>query len=222
MPDPTAMVWDDTGKKVYETGVDRGALYFPTVSGTYTNGVPWNGLTSVNENPSGAENNDLYADNIKYASLRSAEKFGFTIEAYTYPDEFMKCDGSAAIGTGVYAGQQNRETFGFAYRTLKGNDVKQTEYGYLLHLVYGCTASPSGRDYGTVNDSPDAITFSWECETTPVAIDTEIDGKKLKPTATITIDSTKIDSAKLTAIETKLYTDKVLPLPDEIYTILNS
>lgn len=221
-PTPTSMVWDQTGAKVYETGVDRGALYFPDANGDYGNGVAWNGLTSVNENPSGAENNDLYADNIKYASLRSAEKFGFTIEAYTYPDEFMQCDGSAALGTGVYVGQQARKTFGFSYRTLKGNDTSGTEYGYLLHLVYGCTASPSGKDYGTVNDSPDAITFSWECETTPVNIETKVGGVTLKPTATIVIDSTKITEAKLTAIEAKLYTDKELPSPDDILDILNA
>jgi hypothetical protein len=210
------MTWDNIGEKIYETGTDRGALYFPA-NGSYGNGVPWNGLTGVKENPSGGDSNDLWADNIKYASLTSAEKFGFTIEAYTYPDEFMACDGSVALGTGVYMGQQNRSTFGFSYRTLKGNDESGTEYGYLLHLVYGCKASPSGKDYSTVNDSPDAITFSWEVETTPVPSTTGG-----KPTATITIDSTKIDSAKLTAIETELYTNRVLPLPARILEILNS
>lgn len=220
MPEPTMMVWDQTGEKIYETGTDRGAIYFP-VAGVYSNGVPWSGLTSVNENPSGAENTDLYADNIKYASLRSAEKYGATIEAYTYPDEFMECDGTIALGTGVYVGQQARKTFGFTFRTLKGNDESGTDYGYLIHLVYGASAKPSGRQYQTVNDSPDAIKLSWEIETTPVPISTKINGKSLKPTATIVIDSTKCTSSALTAIENKLYVDKVLPLPDDIFKILN-
>ena len=216
--------WDQTGEKVYETGTDRGVLY-PMSGNTYGDGVAWNGLTAVTESPSGAEPTDLYADNIKYVSIRSAEEFGGTIEAYTYPDEFGQCDGSAEIATGVQIGQQSRKAFGLCYRTKIGNDTAGNDYGYKLHLVYGCTASPSERGYSTINDSPDAITFSWEFKTTPVAVE------GFKPTAILTIDSTKVDSAKLTNLETILYgtaasqgVDAVparLPLPAEVADIFS-
>lgn len=215
------IVWDDTGKKLFETGVDRGVLYKRDAEGTYSNGVPWNGLTSVNESPSGAEPNNLWADNIKYLSLVGAEEFGCTIEAYTYPDEFAECDGSAELTKGVSIGQQNRKTFGFCYRTLLGNDVDGDSHGYKLHLVYGCLASPSEKGYSTKNDSPEAITFSWSVTTTPVNV------TGFKPTACLTIDSTKVDKEKLTALEAILYgsdssgsTTPRLPLPDEVKSTL--
>lgn len=215
------LVWDQTAERLYETGVDRGVLYPQTTGGAYGKGVAWNGLTAVNESPSGAEASDLYADNIKYLSLRSAETFGATIEAYTYPDEFAECDGSASIATGVTIGQQARKAFGFCYRTLVGNDVENNDHGYKIHLIYGCTASPSEKGYQTVNDSPEAITFSWEVTTTPVNV------TGFKPTASLVIDSTKFtdaNSAKLTAIEGALYgTDSEeahLLLPDKIIEML--
>lgn len=216
------IVWDKTGERLYETGTDRGVLYpaLDTVTDQtkpYGAGVPWNGLTAVNENPSGAEPTALWADNIKYLNLMSAETFGCTIEAYTYPEEFEACDGSRSVATGVTIGQQPRKMFGFCYRTLVGNDQKSNDYGYKLHLVYGCLASPSAKNYQTVNDSPEAITFSWEVSTTPV----EVTG--FKPTATLVIDSTKTDSAKLTSLEDILYgsdgtgsADPRLPLPAEV------
>lgn len=211
--------WDKTGEKLYETGVDRGVLYVQS-AGAYTTGVPWNGLTAFNESPSGAEPTPLYADNIKYLTLMSAEEYGFTIEAYTYPDEFGECDGSAEIAEGVYAGQQTRKTFGFSCRTLVGNDTDNTEHGYKLHLVYGALASPSEKAYATVNDSPEAITFSWECSTTPVNV------TGFKPTASITIDSTKADATKLAALEAMLYGDgseeATLPLPDAVITMMKA
>ena len=217
------LVWDQTAERLYETGVDRGVLYPQTTGGAYGNGVAWNGLTAVNESPSGAEASDLYADNIKYLSLRSAETFGATIEAYTYPDEFAECDGSATIGTGVTIGQQARKAFGFCYRTLVGNDVENNDHGYKIHLIYGCTASPSEKGYQTVNDSPEAITFSWEVTTTPVNV------TGFKPTASLVIDSTKFtdaNAAKLKAIEDALYgtesAEAHLLLPNEIITILNA
>lgn len=218
------LTWDDTGKRFYETGVDRGVLYPIQAEGDYTKGVAWNGLTAVTESPSGAEASPIYADNIKYLNLMSAEEFGATIEAYTYPDEFGECDGSAEIATGITVGQQSRKTFGLCYRTVLGNDVANNDYGYKLHLVYGGLAAPSEKGYSTINDSPEAITFSWEVTTTPVAVSATVGGKVLKPTACLTIDSTKVDADKLAALETILYGDTAtearLPLPDEIITLM--
>lgn len=212
------IVWDESGKRLYETGVKNGVLYIQDETGAYNKGVAWNGLTAVTESPSGAEATPLYADDIKYLELFSAEEFGATIEAYTYPEEFEACDGSASLGTGVTIGQQDRKTFGLCYRTVLGNDVKSNEYGYKLHLIYGAKAAPSEKGYQTINDSPEAITFSWEVTTTPVNV------AGFKPTASVTIDSTKIDAAKLKTIEDMLYgTESVeakLPLPDELKTIL--
>lgn len=220
------IVWDQTGERLYETGVDRGVLYLVGSTGAYDTGFAWNGLTAVTESPSGAEATDLYADNIKYLSMRSAETFGATIEAYTYPDEFAECDGSATLATGVQIGQQSRKTFGLCYRTQIGNDVDLNDHGYKLHLIYGCSASPSERAYATINDSPEAITFSWELTTTPVNV------SGLKPTACVTIDSTKADPECLAALEEILYgkdagaegtpaaVEPRLPMPDEIKTIM--
>ena len=214
------LVWDKTGERLYETGVKQGVLYLLGSGGTYTKGVAWNGLTNVTESPSGAEATPLYADDIKYLNLMSTEEFGGTIEAYTYPDEFAECDGSASLTDGVYIGQQARKTFGFCYRTTLGNDVDNNNYGYKLHLVYGALASPSEKAYGTINDSPEAITFSWEFSTTPVNVTGH------KPTASITIDSTKVDAEKLAALEKILYGDDAdstearLPLPDEVAQIM--
>lgn len=208
------LVWDETGKRFYETGVKMGVLYVQGDDGQYGTGVAWNGLTAVNEAPSGAEATPLYADDIKYLELRSAEEFGATIEAYTYPEEFEVCDGSAELAPGVTVGQQNRKPFGLCYRTIVGNDVMKNDFGYKIHLIYGAVAAPSEKAYATVNDSPEAITFSWEVTTTPV----EVPG--LKPTACITIDSTKVDAEKLAALEAKLYGtedgEPQLPLPSEI------
>jgi hypothetical protein len=212
------ITWDKTGERYYETGVEKGVLY-PYKDGEYSTGVAWNGLTAVNEKPSGAEATALYADNIKYLSLMSNEDFGATIEAYTYPDEFAQCDGSAEIASGVVIGQQKRTTFGLSYITKLGNDTDGSDYGYKLHIVYGCMASPSEKGYNTINDSPEAITFSWEVSTTPV----EIPG--FKPSATITIDSTKCDKESLTALETILYGSETeeasLPIPEELATIFS-
>lgn len=224
--------WDATGSRTYETGVDHGVLYLDTEEKKYGNAVVWNGLTNISQDPSGAEPTPLYADNIKYLSLTSAEEFGATIEAYTYPDEFARCDGSyqvpardelAAPFSGITLGQQNRESFGFAYRTLKGNDEKYNEYGYILHLVYGAKASPSQRSHATVNESPEAITFSWTISTIPVAV-TEIDN--LKPTALVEIDSTQVPAEFLKKLEDILYgtenAEGYLPLPDEIIKLYKS
>lgn len=212
------LTWDEVGKKQYETGVDKGVLYNIDEQGKYSKGVAWNGLTGVTESPSGAEATALYADNIKYLSLYSAEEFGGTIEAYMYPPEFEPCDGSAEVATGVTIGQQNRSIFGLCYRTIVGNDVKANDYGYKLHLVYGCQVSPSEKAYSTVNDSPEAITFSWEFTTTPVPV------TGFKPTATVTIDSTLAGATKMAAIEAILYgnqsTEARLPLPDEVAEIM--
>lgn len=212
------IVWDESGKRLYETGVKNGVLYIQDETGAYNKGVAWNGLTAVTESPSGAEATPLYADDIKYLELFSAEEFGATIEAYTYPEEFEACDGSASLGKGVTIGQQDRKTFGLCYRTVLGNDVKSNEYGYKLHLIYGAKAAPSEKGYQTINDSPEAITFSWEVTTTPVNV------AGFKPTASVTIDSTKIDDAILKNIEDMLYgTESVeakLPLPDELKRIL--
>lgn len=211
------LVWDTTGERYYETGVKKGVLYVQT-AGAYPKGVAWNGLTAVTESPSGAEATALYADDIKYLNLMSNEEFGATIEAYTYPDEFAACDGSAALVDGVMIGQQKRSAFGLCYRTAIGNDTDGSDYGYKLHLVYGCQAAPSEKGYATINDSPEAITFSWEVTTTPV----EVTGHK--PTSCITIDSTKVDPGKLAALEKVLYGDTDieprLPLPDEITSIM--
>ena len=211
------IVWDQTGERLYETGVNHGVLYIPT-SGVYSKGVAWNGLTAVTESPSGAEATALYADDIKYLNLMSAEEFACTIEAYTYPDEFAECDGSASLVAGVSIGQQPRKTFGLCYRTTIGNDTDGNAHGYKLHMVYGCLASPSEKAYATINDSPEANTFSWEVSTTPVNVTGH------KPTAFLTIDSTKADPTKLAALEKILYGDTEaeprLPLPDEIATLM--
>lgn len=212
------LVWDQTGERLYETGVKQGVLYPIGTSGSYDLGVAWNGLTAVTESPSGAEASPLYADDIKYLNLMSNEEFGGSIEAYTYPEEFAQCDGSAALVAGVMIGQQPRKTFGLCYRTVLGNDIESNDYGYKLHLVYGCLAAPSEKAYATINDSPEAITFSWEFSTTPVNVTGH------KPTASITIDSTKCDEAKLKALEDILYgtedAEPRLPLPDEIATLM--
>lgn len=221
------LVWDKTGEHYYETGVKNGVLYPMSASGTYPKGVAWNGLTAITESPSGAEATALYADDIKYLNLMSNEEFGATVEAYTYPDEFAECDGSASLTEGVYIGQQARKTFGLCYRTTLGNDSKGNDYGYKLHIIYGAMASPSEKAYSTINDSPDAITFSWELSTTPVAV------ANFKPTASLTIDSTKVDPEKLATLEEILYgkdgtgedhstgaVDPRLPLPDEIANLM--
>ena len=221
------ITWDQTGKRFYETGVRQGVLYPRTADGLYNLGIAWNGLTGITESPSGAEPTPLYADDIKYLTLMSAEEFGATIEAFTYPDEFMVCDGSGELADGVYVGQQSRQAFGLSYRTVVGNDIEMNEFGYKLHLIYGAVASPSEKVYGTVNDSPEAITFSWEVATTPVNV------AGFKPTASITIDSTKVDPDKLKAFEDILYgkddSDGTgtgitarLPLPDEVATLFAS
>ena len=216
-----ALVWDNTGDKLFESGVDHGVLYRHDGSSKYAKAYVWNGLTSVNESPSGAEPTDLWADNIKYATLRSAEEYSITIEAYTYPDEFRECDGSVEIAPGVFAGQQNRKPFGFSYRSLIGNDEDGLDHGYMLHLVYGLTASPSERSRETVNDSPDAITFSWECASTPV---NSTISSLTKPVSELTIDSTKVDSDKMKDLEKVLYgtenTEGKLPLPEEVMGLL--
>jgi len=208
------IVWDQVGERLYETGVKNGVLYVQNASGLYPTGVAWNGLVTVTESPSGAEATPLYADDIQYLNLISAEKFSASVEAYTYPDEFAECDGSAELSAGVMIGQQSRKGFGLVYRTTLGNDVSGESYGYKLHLIYGGIAAPSEKAYSTINDSPEAITFSWEVSTTPVAVT----GKK--PTASLTIDSTKVDASTLASLETILYgntgVDPRLPLPDEI------
>ena len=215
------ITWDDTGKRLYETGVKMGVLYPVQEGGLYSKGVAWNGLITVTESPSGAEATALYADDIKYLNLLSNEEFGATIEAYTYPDEFAECDGSASLATGVMIGQQKRKTFGLCYRTALGNDVEGNDYGYKLHLVYGCLAAPSEKGFSTINDSPEAITFSWEVSTTPVSV------TGFKPTSQITIDSTKVNAEKLSALEDILYgkagdesNGPRLPLPNEVATLM--
>ena len=214
------LVWDKTGERLYETGVKQGVLYIMDAQGTYPAGVVWNGLTAVTESPSGAEATPLYADDIKYLNLMSAEEFGATIEAYTYPDEFMECDGSAVLAEGAYIGQQPRKTFGLCYRTTLGNDVSNDSYGYKLHLIYGALAAPSEKAYATINDSPEAITFSWELSTTPVNVTGH------KPTASLVVDSTKVGADKMAALEAVLYgsdsEEARLPLPDEVKTILTA
>lgn len=219
--------WDETGKRFYETGVNQGVLYLlNTANNTYDKGVAWNGLSTVTESPSGAEATAVYADNTKYLSLLSTEEFGATVEAYTYPDEFAECDGSASIATGVSIGQQNRKVFGLCYKTVLGNDTEGNDYGYKIHIIYGAKASPSEKGYSTINDSPEAIAFSWELTTTPVTVN------GFKPTASLVIDSTKADPTRLKALEDILYgtdagaegtpaaTAPRLPLPDEIATLM--
>lgn len=213
------LVWDQSGKRLYETGVDHGVLYPIQTGGVYSKGVAWNGLTAVTESPSGADVNDIYADNMKYLGLVGAEKFGATVEAYTYPDEFAECDGSVELVKGATIGQQNRKVFGMVYLTVIGNDVDGNEHGYKLHLIYGATAAPSEKAYNTINEDPEAITFSWELSTTPVNVTGH------KPTASLTIDSTKADPTKLAELEKILFgdteTEPRLPLPDEIAQLLN-
>ena len=214
------LTWDNTGERLFETGVKNGVLYPIQADGKYTKGVAWNGLISVTESPSGAEATALYADDIKYVNLLSNEEFGATIEAYTYPDEFAECDGSGTLAEGVLLGQQKRKVFGLCYRTTIGNDVDGNDHGYKLHLVYGCLAAPSEKAYSTINDNPDAITFSWEVTTTPVNV------TGFKPTSQITIDSTKVAKEKMTAIEALLYgseeKERSLPLPDELAAVLST
>lgn len=218
----TALVWDKVGERVFETGVDRGVLYLPNTAGAYDEGFAWNGLTTVTESPSGAEANPQYADNIKYLNLYSAEEFGATIEAFTYPDEFAQCDGTAMPQPGVAVGQQTRKMFGLSYRTKVGNDVDGVDYGYKLHLVYGAMAAPSEKGYATINESPEAITFSWELTTTPAEVGI-VGGNTYKPTASITIDSTKVDATALATLEQFLYgtvgTDPSLPSPADVLTL---
>lgn len=211
------LTWDDIGERFYETGVDHGVLYIPDETGAYVDGVAWNGLTTVTESPSGAEATPLYADNIKYLNLISAEQFGATIEAYTYPDEFAQCDGTAVPEAGIAIGQQNRKVFGLCYRTRLGNDQDGSDHGYKLHLLYGAQAAPSEKAYATINDAPEAISFSWAITTNPVNV------AGYKPTALLTIDSTKVDAANLTALETILYgsggVEPRLPLPTEVVAL---
>ena len=213
------LTWDENGKRLYETGVSKCVLYPMKEGGEYGDGVAWNGITAVNESPSGAEANPIYADNMKYLTIMSAEDFGATIEAYTYPDEFMECDGSAELMDGVTIGQQKRKGFGLCYQTLIGNDTDNNDHGYKIHLIYGAKASPSEKDYATVNDSPEAITFSWEISTTAV----DVEGHS--PTATLVIDSTKVDGDKLKKLEDILYGstgNAKLPLPSEVISTLQS
>ena len=221
MPSTAAKIkWDAAGEHLFETGVKNGVLYRQNVSGVYDEGYAWNGLISISESPSGAEATPLYADDIKYLNLMSAEDFGATIEAYTYPDAFAECDGSASLAKGVTIGQQARKPFGLCYRTTIGNDTDGNDHGYKLHIIYGCLASPSERSYSTINDSPEAITFSWEFKTTPVNVTGH------KPTASLTLDSTKVSETKMAALEKVLYgdgdTEARLPLPDEVVQILTS
>ena len=214
------LVWDETGKRLYETGVKNGVLYPQDSTGAYPKGVAWNGLTAVTQSPSGAEATPLYADDMKYLNLYSAEEFGATVEAYTYPDEFAECDGSAELAKGVMIGQQPRKAFGLAYKTVIGNDVENNKYGYKLHLIYGAMASPSEKAYATINDSPEAITFSWEITTTPVSV------TGFEPTAYIEIDSTKAEPTKLAKLEEKLFgsatEEATLPLPNEVATLMTA
>ena len=215
----TALVWDQVGERLYETGVDHGVLYIPDSSGDYVDGVAWNGLTTVTESPSGAAANPQYADNIKYLNLISAEEFGATVEAFTYPDEFAQCDGTAMPEPGVAIGQQNRKIFGLTYRTRVGNDLDGTDHGYKLHLIYGAQAAPSQKAYATINDSPAATAFSWDVTTTPVQV------TGYKPAAMLSIDSTKVDEAALADLESVLFgssgVEARLPLPDEVLAMFS-
>ncbi len=214
------LTWDDIGERYYETGVRNGVLYLLDAQGAYSTGVAWNGLTAINESHDGGEPNALYADDMKYLNLMSAEDFKATIEAYTYPDEFAECDGSASLAAGVTIGQQKRKAFGLSYQTRIGNDVDQTDLGYKIHLVYGCMAAPTDKNYASINESPEAITFSWEVSTTPV----DIPGHK--PSATIVIDSTKADPDKLATLKGMLYgtanASAKLPTPQEIIDLFTT
>lgn len=214
------LVWDETGKKLFETGVSNVALYPQESTGEYGAGVAWNGVTNISESPSGAEATTLWANNGKYLNLYSVEEYASSIEAYTYPDEFAECDGSAEIAKGVSIGQQTRKSFGLAYKTLVGSDTDGNDHGYKLHLVYGCKAAPSERSHATVNDSPEALSFSWEISTTPVSVTGH------KPTASVEIDSTKVDKEKLAAFEKILFGSAEaaarLPLPDEVATLFGA
>ena len=212
------LIWDEVGQRFFETGVKNGVLYVQDNDGSYKNGVVWNGLTAVTESPSGAEETPLYADDVKYLTLRSAEEFGATVEAYTYPVEFEQCDGSAAIAAGVTIGQQARRAFGLCYRTSVGNDIQGQNFSYKLHLIYGCTVAPSEKSYSTINDNPEAITFSWELSTVPVPVD------GFSPTASLVIDASKVDEGKMALLEDALFGDEQnearLLLPNEIMEML--
>lgn len=213
------LIWDEVGQRFFETGVKNGVLYVQDNDGSYKNGVVWNGLTAVTESPSGAEETPLYADDVKYLTLRSAEEFGATVEAYTYPEEFEQCDGSAAIANGVTIGQQARRAFGLCYRTSVGNDIQGQNFSYKLHLIYGCTVAPSEKSYSTINDNPEAITFSWELSTVPVPVD------GFSPTASLVIDASKVDEGKMQLLEDALFGDETneakLLLPNEIMEMLS-
>lgn len=212
------LIWDEVGQRFFETGVKNGVLYVQDNDGSYKNGVVWNGLTAVTESPSGAEETPLYADDVKYLTLRSAEEFGATVEAYTYPEEFEQCDGSASIANGVTIGQQARRAFGLCYRTSVGNDIQGQNFSYKLHLIYGCTVAPSEKSYSTINDNPEAITFSWELSTVPVPVD------GFSPTASLVIDASKVDEGKMQQLEDALFGDESneakLLLPNEIMEML--
>lgn len=212
------LIWDQVGERLFETGVKNGVLYVQNNDGSYGNGVVWNGLTAVTESPSGAEETPLYADDVKYLTLRSAEQFGATVEAYTYPEEFEACDGSAQLVKGITIGQQARKAFGLCYRTSIGNDIQGQEFSYKLHLLYGCTVAPSEKSYSTINDSPEAITFSWELSTVPVPVD------GFKPTASLVIDSSKLEPGQIELLENALFGDEQneakLLLPNEIKALL--
>ena len=214
------LIWDEVGQRFFETGVKNGVLYVQDNDGSYKNGVVWNGLTAVTESPSGAEETPLYADDVKYLTLRSAEEFGATVEAYTYPEEFEQCDGSAAIANGVTIGQQARRAFGLCYRTSVGNDIQGQNFSYKLHLIYGCTVAPSEKSYSTINDNPEAITFSWELSTVPVPVD------GFSPTASLVIDASKVDEGKMQQLEDALFGDESseakLLLPNEIMEMLKA
>jgi len=214
------LTWDQVGERLYETGVDHGVLYLPDDAGVYNSGFAWNGLTTVTESPSGAEATPQYADNIKYLNMISAEEFGATIEAFTYPEEFGQCDGTALPAPGVAVGQQGRKMFGLSYRTRVGNDVEGSEFGYKLHLLYGCQAAPSEKAYATINDSPEAIAFSWEVTSTPVPVTDH------KPTSLIVVDSTIVDPADLAALEDLLYgkasIEAALPTPDAVIALFGT
>ena len=213
------LIWDEVGQRFFETGVKNGVLYVQDNDGSYKNGVVWNGLTAVTESPSGAEETPLYADDVKYLTLRSAEEFGATVEAYTYPEEFEQCDGSASIAEGVTIGQQARRAFGLCYRTSVGNDIQGQNFSYKLHLIYGCTVAPSEKSYSTINDNPEAITFSWELSTVPVPVD------GFSPTASLVIDASKVDEGKMQQLENALFGDAeneaTLLLPNQIMELLN-
>ena len=214
------LIWDEVGQRFFETGVKNGVLYVQDNDGSYKNGVVWNGLTAVTESPSGAEETPLYADDVKYLTLRSAEEFGATVEAYTYPEEFEQCDGSASIADGVTIGQQARRAFGLCYRTSVGNDIQGQNFSYKLHLIYGCTVAPSEKSYSTINDNPEAITFSWELSTVPVPVE------GFNPTASLVIDASKVDEGKMQQLEDALFgaesNEAKLLLPNEIMEMLKA